>query len=816
MANEANKKIATKVIKEEYPGISQSGIDSILANIEIETGFNKFVEIPQDYDAVMANSDLVSMQGNLNSLTGGKAEYDALSDREKLGVLYQGDKDAKYAGGIGGLQLTSANYGGLGGFEAELDTIAGTLNMSSEDLYDKAKTDPETAIRLSIVHLRDIKGVNTQELNVSNGESLRKDYINPHETQGVATSAQQKRTNIFQSYSPQVAGTSTTVTRAPATDITKGGSTEALIESLKTATDESSGKRKYTVTDGDLEVVDSAERTIREYYIDNYSDESVDDDDIMMGENGFEDDGSIFSKISNELSSDLDMKTEKGQAIFKARLVAYEEKVGSEEYLSGLRKTYQGPSLRTPLTNDMAYTNIIQDTNFKLKLRGQTVTSANEAYDITIEDRDLNALGNTQHTTGAENANLDKIPGTNQDATITAQIIAQRLAKEGNSVIADLLMQEGGLEKAGQLVLDETAKQSLNKDSQGSEVDYTVLAENIERRIIDPKGYEEETGQTDVNQNSNDLVNSSFDPSLEDQATGASLGEFDPDNYTTQADKDAALAKHEARLATALLDYPTIEENEAAALEESPAASELKDKRSRQMAMAEKALTGLKAAAGLTSLSKALQEPDIKTPQVSNLVKEALGKQKQLSTMGLNAAEKASAMQGINEAYSGAIKNILGASGGQRGSFLANQGVADANRVKGLLQLSAQDAAVRRQNVGQYNQLASSVGQMQLSADMSAEQMKQQAIAQNKQMLGGIGSNLLSDAISDATYYLNPNREHMDEMMKQYMESTTGNNGYTPPTDPDKIGMNDPSMTDKERKAEAARVALEKKNNALT
>jgi len=280
----------------------------------------------------------------------------------------------------------------------------------------------------------------------------------------------------------------------------------------------------------------------------------------------------------------------------------------------------------------------------------------------------------------------------------------------------------------------------------------------------------------------------------------------------TQEEQDAAVTGHETRLADAISEY-TPEEVVVEDTIEEDAATELKDKRTRQMAMAEKALTGLKAAAGLTSLSKALQEPDVKTPQVSNLMLEALGKQKKLSTMGLNAAEKASAMQGINEAYSGAIKNVLGASGGQRGSFLANQGVADANRVKGLLQLSAQDAAIRRQNVGQYNQLASSVGQMQLSADMSAEQMKQQAIAQNKQMLGGIGTNLLSDAISDATYYLNPNREHMDEMMKQYMESTTGNNGYTPPTGTDVIGMNDPSKTDKERKVEADALAAKAKAN---
>ena len=726
MANEANKKIATKVIKEEYPGISQSGIDSILANIEIETGFNKFVEIPQDYDAVMANSDLVSMQGNLNSLTGGKAEYDALSDREKLGVLYQGDKDAKYAGGIGGLQLTSANYGGLGGFEAELDTIAGTLNMSSEDLYDKAKTDPETAIRLSIVHLRDIKGVNTQELNVSNGESLRKDYINPHETQGVATSAQQSRTAIFQSYSPQVAGTSTAGSTPPEEGSDYEGPFVEPDTNTRGVPTEAEAKKNPDYAEDKSE-----SRASRTSDIEDFRSLFMElDKQNPKGKGSAQDELNFKMKVSKLI------KDHPASIYFSDNFDGYkEELLINEKFLSG-----ESTNVFEKISSTMSrnYTEL-SDKIYNDSYYNETVLSrVKEVDEYEYEKPEVKVKGTT-----ASGAKIVELP-SGRTTTIEA---------------------------------DEPITSGTTLDTRLSE---------------------------------------------EEQAEADRFADIKA-NMLTQEEKDASLAKHEDRAATALLDYPTIEENEAAAaaeaaaaLEESSATSELKDKRSRQMAMAEKALTGLKAAAGLTSLSKALQEPDIKTPQVSNLVKEALGKQKQLSTMGLNAAEKASAMQGINEAYSGAIKNILGASGGQRGSFLANQGVADANRVKGLLQLSAQDAAVRRQNVGQYNQLASSVGQMQLSADMSAEQMKQQAIAQNKQMLGGIGSNLLSDAISDATYYLNPNREHMDEMMKQYMESTTGNNGYTPPTDPDKIGMNDPSMTDKERKAEAARVALEKKNNALT
>ena len=120
-------------------------------------------------------------------------------------------------------------------------------------------------------------------------------------------------------------------------------------------------------------------------------------------------------------------------------------------------------------------------------------------------------------------------------------------------------------------------------------------------------------------------------------------------------------------------------------------------------------------------------------------------------------------MQGMNDAYAGAMKNVLRASGGQRGMFLANQGTVDAQRIQGLNQLAAQDAALHRQNLQQYNQLAQSVGSMKLQRDMSAEQMKQSAIAQNKQVMSGIGANLLSDSLSDISWYLNPNRDLIEK-----------------------------------------------------
>ena len=583
----------------------------------------------------------------------------------------------------------------------------------------------------------------------------------------------------------QVAGTSETFERDEGEEERE---TQALLKSLKTATDESSGKRSYTVTEDDLKIVDGAEKNIREYYISEYSDQDLDDDDLMMGGEGSSDSESIFDKISTELSSGLDMQTERGQAIFKARLKSYEEKVTSNEYVENLRSTYQGPSLRTPFTNDMAYTNIVQDTNFRLKVLGQAVNSAMKQNDIVIETRDFDALGEKR---GVEE-NLGKIPGTNQDAITTAQIIAKRLAKQGNKELADLLMEEGGSELAGQYILDEIAKQSLNKDEQGTELNFDNLNENLTLRITDPEGYVEETGQTDINQNSKNLlisveeqdkINETKDRSaLAEQAQEAQKG-YDTEvfddhkSYEEWVSKDPKRAEKRKEdpegLYKEFTNKDAVEKQNNQSLEDQQKKDEQRDKRLRG---AEKVLSGLKAAAGVLSLSKALQDPEIDIPEISPLLMEAVDKQRQMAKSGFSAQEKNAAMQGLNDAYAGAMKNVLRASGGQRGMYLANQGTVDANRIQGLNQLAAQDAALHRQNIQQYNSLASSVGQMKLSRDMTAEQMKQTAIAQNKKTLSGIGGNLVSDALSDLSWYMNPNRGLIEQAQKTSLEGLAGDN----------------------------------------
>jgi len=292
------------------------------------------------------------------------------------------------------------------------------------------------------------------------------------------------------------------------------------------------------------------------------------------------------------------------------------------------------------------------------------------------------------------------------------------------------------------------------------------------------------------------ILNGEYDQVLEDYQKGIiKLVKEDksrPENVTSALVEEAmdeapikeGEAAHDARIKQMLKDTGSYNEDgtlitekqankkEAARIAEQKALQDQKD--ASKLKNAEMALTGLKAAAGIISLSQALKAPEVETPELSPLLLESLQKSKELAESGMTSKEKSAAMQNLNDAYAGAMKNVLRASGGQRGMFLANQGVVDAGRIQGLNQLAAEDAKLKRQNVKQYNALASSVGTLQMNRDMSVETMRQATINNNRKTLSGIGGNLLSDALSDVGYYLSPNREKMMDLTNQLLNQTSG------------------------------------------
>lgn len=329
---------------------------------------------------------------------------------------------------------------------------------------------------------------------------------------------------------------------------------------------------------------------------------------------------------------------------------------------------------------------------------------------------------------------------------------------------------------------EKTSLALINKEADDLENDLNVDATNDALVRVDETGglgpavkaTEETAERTEVETG---LV--SGDSTEQDKAMRIAKGEEDHDARIKQMLKDTDSYNEDGTLITEEQVKAKKAAEDKLAQEKLDAANA--EKKEGQMRKAEMALTGLKAAAGILSLSQALQAPDVETPELDPLIYEALSKQKALSESGLTAKEKGAAMQNMNDAYAGAMKNVLRASGGQRGMYLANQGTVDAQRIQGLNQLAAQDAALHRQNIKEYNALATSVGSMKLNRDMNVEQMRQATLSNNRQILSGVGSNLLSDAISDVSYYMNPNRKATEDLIKNLAGKNKTDGGYENP-----------------------------------
>ena len=222
-----------KIIKEEFPGISDEGVASIMGNIELESGGGKApVEIAmtleQKYsrhskDVLYTKSDkedltkagkwdgtkmkvggvrfkkgsfvynhpshrknlVAAGYGDPKDLTAEKkAEWNALSNDEKNGVLYNADSTATYSGGFGPLQITLANYGGLENRKSELEGVMKDMKFEGDfnAFMKKIKDDPSYGLKATLNYYKKAEPdkFNTTWLNKSTSQGLGDTVINPY------------------------------------------------------------------------------------------------------------------------------------------------------------------------------------------------------------------------------------------------------------------------------------------------------------------------------------------------------------------------------------------------------------------------------------------------------------------------------------------------------------------------------------------------------------------------------------------------------------------------------------------------------------
>ena len=168
---------------------------------------------------------------------------------------------------------------------------------------------------------------------------------------------------------------------------------------------------------------------------------------------------------------------------------------------------------------------------------------------------------------------------------------------------------------------------------------------------------------------------------------------------------------------------------------------------------ADNAITMLKVAGGAAGLGLAMKTLPIgDAPEISQSFKNYIDRVKHLSETGLSAEEMAVAKNDLAEAYSVGTKNVLRASGGSRGTFLANMGMLNANRVNGLMKLNAMDQTVKRQNLQQLGNALTTQEKLTNRSGELTRKMEYEESLRKANIAGAMGSTLIGQALGDLAY----------------------------------------------------------------
>jgi len=155
----------------------------------------------------------------------------------------------------------------------------------------------------------------------------------------------------------------------------------------------------------------------------------------------------------------------------------------------------------------------------------------------------------------------------------------------------------------------------------------------------------------------------------------------------------------------------------------------------------------LRAGAGLLSLYEAQKKDKVNKARVSPLMLEAVRKAEEISNTGMPYEQKMAAIKDLNNAYAGAMKNVMAISGGQRGAALASMGAVDASRVNALVDLAAKSSDMRMEGMKMYQEAVGNYTNMKLTADMSNEKLQTGLDQARKDRMSRQGISLYEQAM---------------------------------------------------------------------
>jgi len=156
---------------------------------------------------------------------------------------------------------------------------------------------------------------------------------------------------------------------------------------------------------------------------------------------------------------------------------------------------------------------------------------------------------------------------------------------------------------------------------------------------------------------------------------------------------------------------------------------------------------------GMKHMNKALEDiPVEEMPKLDSAWNAHMTKMREMAQSGLTSEEKASANADLSKAYNLGVRNVMRAAGGSRGAFLANAGVLNANRVEGLLKLSAADAAMQRENMKNYGKALQYQNTYKQKSGQIDNKMAYDEAARKSNLHGQIGNALIETALENVSY----------------------------------------------------------------
>lgn len=712
-----------RIIKEVYPNISDDGIKAFLANIQAESKGKLIYENPYPHSQVFAKNEdgsyvqnIPSMRKNLTKLGYGEdaspekiKEYNALNNQEKLGVMYQGDKDVP-GGGVGLLQLTTANYGGL------KDRTQQLKDMGVD--YKKFLNDPAYNLKSTLeFYKKNDPKFSEDEVNNIDPKGLGK-KINPgrKETTVNWEDVTSFANNSFDTYSKQ-----------------QKKEAEERQEAVE-------GDEGEVVTNENTERVlegsDESEQTPENITVEN---ESMLDNVYRV----YDERTQKYTKFSS--SYDADTKTWTHQAIDNEGLY-------TEDEINQIGDMYNTLGATTP----NGLNSFFREEEFADGNKYYKAYSSESGNEQTEFQKRFSFVDNkpaqlaTDPKVVAKHSQIESERIRQEQSGSLAKAEKER-QQEGDPFIGDLEKAVADAEKTYQARQDAASKskleeaqnklnaykQKIEKESQAKALPNLVstekrlreqlaqMQENPELFSLDEiKKVQQQIDKVSINISTLQGQTRTEGPfgNTAEQVKDVVITRNDIDEIKYAGEGDPVETPEDPLSDVKVTDVQTVpgeyvEKQEPTQLDDVVIEGDTKEKQEdidviqnkslktlsaleRGLGGATAIISGILGASAMRKATKPIEKDDL--PQLSDAFLDYLEKNRELSKRGFSPAEEAKAMQDINASYKLGVENLIRGTAGDRAKFLAMSGQVDANRSRALLDFAAKDAQMNRVNLQNY------------------------------------------------------------------------------------------------------------------